>query len=182
MLQSDDDDRESANSQERGLTRPLLALLLGYVKISALSQVLETDFPDSEEGAPFLDAYFPDRLRESFAEFFIEHPLRREIIATAAVNHLVNHAGVDFFARLMKSKSGEAGIGEVLKTYLTCSQKAGAASLRRDIHARGRAADETQQALLELERVLESATQDALNGGGDDPAVAVADLRKSIGL
>ena len=182
LLQSDDDDRESANSQERGLTRPLLALLLGYVKISALSQVLETDFPDSEEGAPFLDAYFPDRLRESFAEFFIEHPLRREIIATAAVNHLVNHAGVDFFARLMKSKSGEAGIGEVLKTYLTCSQKAGAASLRRDIHARGRAADETQQALLELERVLESATQDALNGGGDDPAVAVADLRKSIGL
>ena len=81
-----------------------------------------------------------------------------------------------------QSKSTGVGIGDVLKTYLTCSQKAGAASLRRDIHARGRAADETQQALLELERVLESATHDALNGGGDDPAVAVADLRKSIGL
>ena len=175
---------EGVTGHERGLMRPLLALLLGHVKIWALSQVLETDFPDSEEGAPFLDGYFPDRLRESFAEFFVEHPLRREIIATTAVNHVVNHAGVDFFARMMKSKSKSTsvGIGDVLKTYLTCSQKAGAESLRRDIHARGRAADETQQALLELERVLESATHDALNGGGDDPAVAVADLRKSIGL
>ena len=165
---------------ERGITRPLLALLLGYVKIWALSHVLETDFPDSKEGAPFLDRYFPDRLRESFSDSFVEHPLKREIIATAAVNHVINHAGVDFFARLMKSS--EAGIGDVLKAYLTCSDKAGAASLRRDIHTREASAEQTQHALLELESVLESATHDALNGGGNDPAVAVADLRKSIGL
>jgi glutamate dehydrogenase len=173
-------DGEGPSSEERGLPRPLLALMLGYVKIWAYSRVLETDFPDSREGAPFLDRYFPERLRESFSEYFVEHPLKREIIATAAVNHVVNYAGVDFFARMMKST--EAEIGEVLKAYLTCAEKAGAASLRHDIHARQSPAVETQNALLELERVLESAAHDALEGAGKDPAIAVADLRKSIGL
>ena len=31
----------------RGLPRPLLALLLGYVKIWAFTEILGTDFPDS---------------------------------------------------------------------------------------------------------------------------------------
>ncbi len=168
-----------STGQARGLMRPLLALLLGYVKIWAFSGVLETDFPDSEEGAPLLHDYFPGRLHE-FSDYFVEHPLRREIIATVAVNHVVNHAGVDFFKR-MTSTTG-TDIGTVIRAYLTCSRKAGVAELRREIAGRGRSADETQRALLELERVLESATHDALNGEYNDPAGAVADLRKSIGL
>ena len=40
------------------------------------------------------DAYFPKRLREVFAQHFGEHYLRREIVGTAAVNHIVNNAGV----------------------------------------------------------------------------------------
>jgi glutamate dehydrogenase len=174
------DESASGSGPARGLMRPLLARILGHVKIWSFSRLLETDFPDSEEGAPLLRDYFPHRLHE-YADYFVQHPLRREIVATAAVNHVVNHAGVDFFRRMTKSTSG-ADIGAVIQAYLRCSRKAGASELRRDIAARGRSADETKRALLELERVLESATHDALNGGSDDPAVAVAGLRKSIGL
>ena len=68
-------------------------MLLGHTKMWAFEMVMETDFPDSPAGRPFLEAYFPKRLRESFAEHLEEHVLRREIVATAAVNHLVNNAG-----------------------------------------------------------------------------------------
>ena len=50
--------------RERGLPRPLLAVLLGHTKMSAFEKLLETGFPDSPSGRPFLDAYFPRRLRE----------------------------------------------------------------------------------------------------------------------
>ena len=73
---------------ERGLPRPLLALLLGYLKIWAFSEILKTDFPDSEDGAPFLTSYFPSRLQETFSEFFTEHlsqPRSRAILVGIVV-------------------------------------------------------------------------------------------------
>jgi hypothetical protein len=43
--------------------------------------------PDGSAGRPFLDGYFPRLLRERFAEHFQDHVLRREIVATGAVNY-----------------------------------------------------------------------------------------------
>ena len=127
-----------------------------------------------------MTSYFPGRLQEAFSEFFTEHPLKREIIATAAVNQVVNHAGVDFFRRMMALTG--AAIGDVLKAYVTCSVKCGAMELRNEIHDAGKAAKELQDALMELETVLESATEDALNGGRPNAAEAVAGLKKRVGL
>ncbi len=169
---------ESA-TRERGLPRPLLALLLGHVKIWAFSRILETDFPDGESGLPFLRSYFPQRL-QGFAPTFVEHPLRREIIATAVANNVVNHAGVDFLSRMMK-KTG-ASIGDVIQTYVECAGRAEASSTREEILSSGKSAAEVQRALLELEDLLESATITTLGGSSGDPAAAVAGFRKSIGL
>ncbi|HEY6548752.1 MAG TPA: NAD-glutamate dehydrogenase domain-containing protein, partial [Vicinamibacteria bacterium] len=88
-------------TRARGLPRPLLAVLLGNVKNFAFSMVMETPFPDSPAGRPFLDAYFPKRLRDSYAEHFEAHALKREIVATLAVNHILNNAGVAFLWRVM---------------------------------------------------------------------------------
>ena len=82
--------------RERGLPRPLLAVLLGHTKMYAFEMVMQTSFPESEAGRPFLVEYFPQRLQREFADHFEEHPLRREIVATAAVNHVINCAGVTF--------------------------------------------------------------------------------------
>ena len=79
-------------------------------------------------------------------------------------------------------RSTGAGIGDVLKAYVTCSVKCGATELRHEIHGAGKAAKELQDALMDLESVLESATEDALNGRKQDAGEAVAGLKKRVGL
>lgn len=166
-------------TRERGLPRPLLALLLGHVKIWAFSRILETDFPDRESSLPFLRGYFPQRL-QAFSASFVEHPLKREIIATVVANDVVNHAGVDFLSRMMRTTG--ASLGTVIQTYVECSERAEASSTRDEIAAAGKSAPELQRALLELEDLLESATRTTLDGSAGDPVAAVAGFRKSIGL
>ena len=92
----------------------------------------------------------------------------------------MNHAGVDFFRRMIATTG--AGIGDVLEAYVTCSVKCGASELRSEMHGAGKPAQELQDALMELESVLESATQDALSGKAPDAGEAVAELKKRVGL
>jgi glutamate dehydrogenase len=148
--------------RERGLPRPLLAVLLGHTKMWAFQMVMETDFPDSEAGRPFLEAYFPRRLREPFGAHFREHTLRREIVATAAVNHVINNAGVTFVSRLTATTS--AGIGEVLTAYLQAEREADGAALRARLLGSGLPAKAEHDLLLELEDALEALSRDALGG------------------
>ena len=48
-------------NRTRGVPKPLLALILGHVKSSAFAVALDSDFPDSPQGLPFLEGYFPHR-------------------------------------------------------------------------------------------------------------------------
>ena len=164
--------------RHRGLPRPLLALVLGHVKIWACRQIVETDFPDSPEGAPFLEGYFPAPLREAFAKHFSEHPLRREIISTAAVNHLVNRAGVDFLSRMMRQTG--AGIGEVLKAYMNVSLRSRAQETRQGILDASMEPAKAHVARLQLEDIMEQATRAALEG--QNPAPVVQELQKKLSL
>jgi len=149
--------------RERGLPRPLLAVVLGHAKMSAFEKLLETDFPDRPSGRPFLDAYFPRRLRESYAAHFSEHVLRREIIATAAVNHVVNCAGVSFLSRTQAA--AKAGLGEVVTAYVDVDRESGAPELRERLEQAGLPARDEHQARLEIEAVLEALTLEVLAGG-----------------
>ena len=149
-------------TKARGLPRPLLAVLLGHVKNFAFSMVMETTFPESPAGRPFLDAYFPKRLRESYALYFEGHALRREIVATAAVNHIINHAGIAFLFRLMSQ--GKAGIGEVVSAYIDVEREAAGRELREALFAASRKAAEEHEALLEIEDALEASVLALLEG------------------
>jgi glutamate dehydrogenase len=147
----------------RGLPRPLLAVMLGQVKRWAYDLLLESGFPDVPDAQPFLVGYFPRRIQTGFGAFIAEHPLRREIIATAAVNHVVNHAGVSFLYRMM-GESG-ASLERVLATYVAVEQARGAAAERARILSAGLSADAEAQALLDLEEALEAAAADMLGTG-----------------
>jgi glutamate dehydrogenase len=139
----------SWEQQGRGLPRPLLAVLLGQVKRWARERALASAFPDSPEGRPFLDAYFPHGLRESYASLFEQHALRREIIATVAVNHVVNQAGIRLLPRL--SRTAGADVGQLLLEYVAAERERNAAQARAAvIEARLSAADEHVR-LLEIE-------------------------------
>jgi glutamate dehydrogenase len=143
----------TALTRERGIPRPLLALLLGETKIWAYDLALQTDVLDGELGRPFLEGYFPARIRERWARHLTGHPLRREIATTAAVNHLVNNAGSSFLARVMKL-SGR-GLGEVLAAYLAVDRESDAEASRRETLAAGLSAAEEHERLLAIEERIE---------------------------
>jgi len=168
-------------SGDRGLPRPLLCVLLGYVKMSGFQLLLETDFPDRPVARPLLEGYFPPLLRERFAEHFPEHVLRREIVATVAVNYLANRAGVTLLPRLMDG--ARIAIGDAVAAWIEVDRDAGAEDLRHALLASGRPAGEEQAALLEIEDALEVAVQDRLEGKTDASAAkALLALRARLKL
>jgi glutamate dehydrogenase len=99
FLPSDEVLQERLRSGQ-GLTRPELSVVLSYAKIWLDQQLLASDIPEDPWLAGELDRYFPRPLRRRFGALAKEHPLRREIIATAVTNLLVNRSGPTFAPRL----------------------------------------------------------------------------------
>jgi glutamate dehydrogenase len=166
----------SSPHRDRGRPRPLLAVLLGHTKMYAFEMVMQTSFPESEAGQPFLIEYFPERLQRDFAEHLDAHPLRREIVATAAVNHVINCAGVTFLSRMMAG--GRFGIGDVIAAYTEVDRSSGAHALRARLQEA--APEAAYQGLIELEEALESATRDALEGKSADAGAALEPMRARL--
>ena len=139
----------ASNQKHRGLPRPLLCDLLGYTKMWGYENILTSKLPDIEIARPFLDAYFPHRLQREFSTYFPEHPLRREIIATAVVNYVVNNGGISVLPKLFASNP--ANPGEAVATYLKADKKSKAAERRNRVLESGLNAKAEHEALLEIE-------------------------------
>jgi glutamate dehydrogenase len=106
----DEDELHRRAQAGRGLTRPELAVLLAYAKLDLDAQIVASDLPDQPFFAAELAAYFPASAVTRFPEELIHHRLRREIIATALANHVVNLAGPAFVHRIeeVSNASGAA--------------------------------------------------------------------------
>jgi glutamate dehydrogenase len=104
----DDETLAARAAARRGLTRPELAVLLAYAKMSLDRDLVASDLPDLPELAGDLVGYFPPALRGRFAAQIAAHPLRREILATVVTNDLVNRAGLTFIHDLRASTGREA--------------------------------------------------------------------------
>jgi glutamate dehydrogenase len=101
----DIDERRRAG---QGLTRPELAMVLSYSKIALNSQLILSDVPEDPYLGRELDRYFPDRLSHRYAKLLGEHRLKREIIATATTNSIVNRMGPTFVARTQQDTGADA--------------------------------------------------------------------------
>ena len=82
-----------------GLTRPELAIMLSYSKIWLSKHLLDSDVPADPYLSLELKRYFPGPVRTRFARSISHHRLRREIIAMATTNSLVNRMGPAFVSR-----------------------------------------------------------------------------------
>ncbi|MBI4603440.1 MAG: NAD-glutamate dehydrogenase [Planctomycetes bacterium] len=107
-----------------GLTRPQLSVLLAYAKIDAYLKLLASPIAGEPELEPFLVEYFPPDVSTPFAEDVGEHPLRREIAATAAVNAAINSMGIAFFHGTAR-RTG-ARFDAVLRAWLAARELCGA--------------------------------------------------------
>ena len=106
FLPSDDELAERRKSGV-GLTRPELAILLAYSKIWLNGHLLSSDVPEDPYLSAELERYFPAPVQERFARQITHHRLRREIIATATTNSLVNRMGPTFVPRAQEDSGAE---------------------------------------------------------------------------
>src|SRR6185369_12206716 len=105
--------------------------------------------------------------------------LRREIVATGAVNHLINRAGITFLSRLT---AGGAGLGDVITAWVDVDRETKAEDLRRQLLDTGLGATAEQEALLEIEAVLEELAKGVLAGNKPKLAGALDPIRKKLKL
>jgi glutamate dehydrogenase len=104
------DDSTLAERARRGeaLTRPELAVLLAYAKLSLHDALLESPVPDDPYLSKELERYFPAEMRERFPDAIAGHRLRREIIATQLANAIINRGGPTMVARLVDQTGADA--------------------------------------------------------------------------
>ena len=134
----------------KGLTRPELSVLLAYGKMTLYETLLASDLPDEAFLGEDLHRYFPTALRERFPAAVDKHRLRREIIATAATNSMVNRVGPTFVNDL-RTRTGCAE-GDIARAYTVTRD----AFVLRDLWAAIEALDAKVPASLQTAMILES--------------------------
>jgi glutamate dehydrogenase len=82
------------------LTRPELAVLLAYAKITLYDDLLQSAVPDDPYLSRELTRYFPRPVVERYPDAVEQHRLRREIIATQLANSMINRGGPTFVVRI----------------------------------------------------------------------------------
>lgn len=113
----DDAKIEEYQNTQMHFSRAEFAVILGYAKIYFYDQVLASDIPDDPLFESRLASYFPELIQEKFPDAIHNHTLRREIIATYAVNVLVNRMGPSFVNLAMTTT--KANIEDVFKAFFT---------------------------------------------------------------
>ncbi|MCA1951891.1 MAG: NAD-glutamate dehydrogenase, partial [Hyphomicrobiales bacterium] len=95
-------DAEIAERSARGegLTRPELAVLLAYAKLSLHDALLASDVPDDPYLVEELRRYFPAAMQRAYPDAIEQHRLRREIVATQLANAVINRGGPAIAVRL----------------------------------------------------------------------------------
>lgn len=134
----DDETLLEREKQGMGLTRPELAVLVAYGKMVLKEELACDDIANDEFHATQLVKYFPSELRRNFSDQMKNHPLRKEIIATALANQMVNEMGCNFVTRLQEETGANPvdivnayaaareiyGLGAVLEQVRTHDNKA----------------------------------------------------------
>ena len=106
---------EERRKAGRGLTRPELAILLAYAKMALYSLLIDSDVPEDPYLAHELERYFPAQMQKRCGRFMHQHRLRREIIATATTNSMVNRMGATFARRTQEDTGADAAT--VVRAY-----------------------------------------------------------------
>lgn len=120
-------------AKAEGLTRPELAVLLAYAKLTMQQQVSESKLVEDPYFQQTLIDYFPLLMQKEFSEQIIHHPLRRDIIATSLVNDIVNSGGPIFVSRLIE-KTGRSLL-DIFSAYVEVRDSFSIVQLFEEIHA-----------------------------------------------
>jgi glutamate dehydrogenase len=109
-LESLPDDMQLEERRRRlaPLTRPELAVLLAYAKLSLYEELLESTVPDDPYLAREVERYFPKPVVANYPDALEHHRLRREIIATQLANSMINRGGSSLIVRIADQTGASA--------------------------------------------------------------------------
>jgi glutamate dehydrogenase len=129
------DDIEIADRRRRqqALTRPELAVLLAYAKLTLFSDLIETSVPDDPYLGKEIARYFPAELSRLYPDELAHHRLRREIIATQLTNSIINRGGPSLIAR-MSDETG-ASADRIARAFAAVRDSYGMVELNAEIDA-----------------------------------------------
>lgn len=177
-------DAEIAERKARGqgLTRPELAVLLSYSKIVLFQQLLDSNVPEDPYLSKELVRYFPQPLQAKYAKAMENHRLKREIIATAVTNSMVNRMGATFTLRMTEDTGRTPA--EVAEAYTIAREAVDARDLWSQIDALDGKVPEAVQvdALQVIWHLLRSMSRWLLSRPGKMPEITAAMARYSDGL
>ncbi|MFV0461278.1 MAG: NAD-glutamate dehydrogenase [Actinomycetales bacterium] len=157
---------------EKGLSSPEFAVLVAYAKIRLKGRVLDSSIPEEPFFAQRLREYFPEVLLERFGDQMDHHRLRREIIATAVANDLVNRGGITFLHRAVEETG--ASYDSVVRAYTAAREIFDLPDFVAGVERLDNVVDTTTQSSLYLEfrRLLDRASRWFLHNRSGDIDVA----------
>jgi glutamate dehydrogenase len=155
----DDAELDARAAAGTGLTGPEFAVLLAWTKIGLTEDVLDSDLPEDPVLSEELELYFPTALRERYRDRMAAHRLRREIVATAIANHVVNRAGTTFVYRMAEELA--APVADIVRAHAVASRVFDLPALWEQVEALDNLVPTATQTtmLLEGRRLVERATR-----------------------
>ncbi|VVT02616.1 NAD-glutamate dehydrogenase domain-containing protein [Erythrobacter sp. EC-HK427] len=107
----------------QGLTRPELAVLLSYSKLTLQEAVEGSALADDETANALVLGDFPPQLQEQFAGQLLDHRLRKEIVGTVVANQIVNRMGMLHPFELAEEEG--AGLAAIAAGFVAASRLIG---------------------------------------------------------
>ena len=155
----DDETLAEREAAREGMFRPELSVLLAYAKNTLYQSLLESDVPDDPYFGRELELYFPSALRKRFAGQISRHRLRREIIATAIANSVVNRNGASFVSEVAQDGGFQAP--DIARAYAVVRDVFRLRPLWEGIEALDNKvpADVQTRMLVEIEMLVRTMTQ-----------------------
>ncbi|MEM8767277.1 MAG: NAD-glutamate dehydrogenase [Pseudomonadota bacterium] len=99
-------DEELTERPGQLLTRPELSVLLAYAKIHIKQTLVETDVCEDAVILREILGAVPEQLRDRYENVILNHPLKREMVASQVANSLVDHMGITFVVHLLEFVGG----------------------------------------------------------------------------
>jgi glutamate dehydrogenase len=173
-----------------GLTRPEIAIVLSYGKIWAYKALIQSDVPEDAYLSSEMTRYFPGPVQRRFAQRLRCHRLRREIIATAVTNSLINRMGPVFPVRAQADTG--ASLAAIARAYTIAREVLGLQEIWGEIEALDNRANASIQyeAVEQTTRILRQLSYWLLTNRRDDLDIdravgrygpAVGELMRDVG-
>ncbi len=147
-------DFESILTSDGAIVRPVLGIILSFSKIFLTHQILQSSLVNEPFFEHFLYKYFPKSLYPSFENEVLNHPLKKEIIATTAANIIIDNAGIRFLADFEELQEEKFVIK--IKSYLLLYSLLGITKRKKRLYAQELSlGNKLLEELLQIEHAVE---------------------------